>query len=146
MVIRPMLFEDLDQVAAIDERSMPSPWSKILFEEELRRSMARYFTAEDGTGRVMGYLGYWEAPFEAHLITVAVNPEDRRKGVGRALLTHALDYAFKTGATLATLEVRAGNEGAQALYESIGFRLVAIRKKYYADNQEDAQVMLKDLP
>jgi ribosomal-protein-alanine N-acetyltransferase len=61
-------------------------------------------------------------------------------------LTHALDYAFKTGATLATLEVRAGNEGAQALYDSIGFRLVAIRKKYYADNQEDAQVMLKDLP
>lgn len=146
MRIRPMLAEDLDQVVSIENRSMPSPWSKLLFEEELRRSMARYFTAEDGEGRVLGYLGYWEAPGEAHLITVAVDPDQRRRGVARALFTHALDLAHKTGASLATLEVRSGNEGAQRLYELLGFRTVAIRKKYYQDNQEDALVMLKDLP
>jgi ribosomal-protein-alanine N-acetyltransferase len=146
MNIRPMLATDLDQVVAIEERSFPTPWSKVLYEEELRRPMARYFVAEDGAGRVMGYLGYWEAPEEAHLITVAVGPEDRRAGVGWALLSHAMDYAAKTGARLATLEVRAGNQGAQKLYEAFGFRLVAIRKKYYQDNQEDAWVMLKDLP
>jgi ribosomal-protein-alanine N-acetyltransferase len=133
-------------VVSIDAKSMPSPWSKELFEAELKRDMARYFVAEDGEGRVMGYLGYWEVPGEAHLITVAVRPEDRRKGVARALLDHSMGYAAKTGATLATLEVRAGNEAAQALYESFGFRMVAIRKKYYADNQEDAHVMLKDMP
>lgn len=146
MVIRPMILEDLAQVAAIDAVSMPSPWSKELFEAELGRSMARYFTAEDGAGRVQGYLGYWEAPGEAHLITAAVNPTDRRKGVARALFDHALGLAAKTGAGLATLEVRSGNEAAQKLYESLGFRMVAIRKKYYADNLEDAFVMLKDLP
>lgn len=146
MVIRPMLVEDLDQVVEIEKQSMPSPWSKELFEAELKRGMARYFTAEDGAGRVTGYLGYWEAPGEAHLITIAVNPLDRRKGVARGLFDQALGFAAKTGATLATLEVRAGNEAAQQLYESLGFRMVAIRKKYYSDNQEDAHVMLKDLP
>jgi [ribosomal protein S18]-alanine N-acetyltransferase len=146
MKIRPMLAVDLDQVAAIDALSMPSPWSQELFEAELKRDMARYFTAEDEQGRVAGYLGYWEAPGEAHLITLAVHPGQRRRGVARALLTHSFGYAAQKGASLATLEVRAGNEIAQKLYEGFGFRLVAVRKKYYSDNLEDAHVMLMELP
>ncbi len=145
MVIRPMLAMDLDQVAAVDALSMPSPWSKELFEEELKLSLARYFTAEDGQGRVLGYLGYWEAPGEAHLITLAVHPDERRRGVAKALLSHAFHFAEESGASLATLEVRSGNEAAQRLYEGFGFRRVALRKKYYADNLEDAHVMLMEL-
>ncbi len=144
MTIRPMLAEDLDQVAAIEAAAMPTPWSKELFEAELKRDLARYFVAED-SGRVLGFLGYWEAPGEAHLITLAVDPAARRQGVGKSLMGHAFSYAAKKGAGLATLEVRTSNEGAQRLYEAFGFRTVAIRKKYYADNQEDAHVMLMEL-
>jgi len=144
MVFRPMLAADLDQVAAIERVSLPSPWSKELFEAELKRDQARYFVAEEG-GRVAGYMGYWEAPQEAHIINLAVAPEFRKKGLGAAMLGHVLEFARKTGAGLATLEVRDSNEAARKLYEKCGFRFVAIRKKYYADNQEDAVVMIREL-
>jgi ribosomal-protein-alanine N-acetyltransferase len=139
-----MLAADLDAVVAIEKASMPSPWSKELFEEELKRDLARYFVAEID-GEVAGYMGYWEAPQEAHIINLAVGPKFRQKGLGAKMLDHCLEFARKKGARLATLEVRTSNEAAQALYAKCGFRTVAIRKKYYSDNQEDAVVMLKDL-
>lgn len=144
MICRPMLQEDLDQVVEIEKASMPSPWSKELFEAELQRSMARYFVAEE-KGRVIGYMGYWEAPQEAHIINLAVTPDHREKGVGFDMMEYCLRFAYNQGARLATLEVRASNTAAQKLYEKMDFRTVAIRKKYYSDNQEDAVVMLKDL-
>jgi ribosomal-protein-alanine N-acetyltransferase len=145
MNIRPMLIDDLDSVVLIENVSFPSPWSKVLFEVELKRSPARYFTAEE-EGRVLGYMGYWEAPQEAHIITLAVAPEARGKGVAKALAGYCMEYAAKQGARLATLEVRDGNGAGKALYESLGFRPVAIRRKYYQDNQEDAVVMIRELP
>jgi ribosomal-protein-alanine N-acetyltransferase len=90
-------------------------------------------------------MGYWEAPQEAHVITLAVVPEERGKGIAKALAGHCLEYAAKQGALLATLEVREGNQTGKALYEGLGFRPVAIRKKYYQDNQEDAVVMIREL-
>jgi ribosomal-protein-alanine N-acetyltransferase len=139
-----MLAADLDQIVEIEKASMPSPWSKELFDAELQRSQARYFVAED-KGKVIGYMGYWEAPEEAHIINLAVAPQARQKGVGFEMMNHCLGFAYSKGARLATLEVRAGNEAAQKLYEKMNFRTVAIRKKYYSDNQEDAIVMLREL-
>ena len=144
MNFRPMLVADLDAVVEIEKASMPSPWSKELFEEELKREAARYFVAELDN-EVVGYMGYWEAPQEAHIINLAIAPKFRQKGFGAQMLDHCLEFARKKGAGLATLEVRTSNEAAQALYAKSGFRTVAIRKKYYSDNQEDAVVMLKDL-
>jgi len=139
-----MLLSDLDAVVRIEEVSFPSPWSRELFEVELKRSMARYFVA-DRDGEVLGYLGYWEVPQEAHLITLAVSPRARRQGVARAILQFGMEKAKGDGAILATLEVRISNEAGKALYEGAGFRPVAIRKKYYQDNQEDAVVMIREL-
>jgi ribosomal-protein-alanine N-acetyltransferase len=144
MIFRPMLMADLDKVVAIEKVSMPSPWSKELFEEELKRSQANYFVIEED-GTLAGYVGYWEAPEEAHIITVAVAPTFRKRGLGKRMMDHFLAYAAQKGARLATLEVREGNEAGRRLYEKCGFRMVAIRKKYYSDNQEDAVVMLKDI-
>jgi ribosomal-protein-alanine N-acetyltransferase len=144
MEIRPMLLADLDEVLPIESVSFPSPWSRELYEAELKRPMARYFSALDG-GRVVGYMGYWEVPGEAHVITLAVDPAFRRRGVGRALIGHCMGWASRRGATLATLEVREGNAAGRALYESAGFRTVAIRRKYYQDNQEDAVVMIREI-
>jgi ribosomal-protein-alanine N-acetyltransferase len=139
-----MLEADLEQVVEIEKASMPSPWSKELFEEELHRDAAQYFVAEVD-GKVAGYMGYWEAPEEAHIINLAIGPEFRQKGLGLQMMDHCLEFARKRGAKLATLEVRQSNEAAQGLYEKAGFRTVAIRKKYYSDNQEDAVVMIKEM-
>jgi len=139
-----MLEADLDRVVEIEKASMPSPWSKELFDEELKRAAAHYFVMEE-EGKVAGYMGYWEAPEEAHIINLAIAPEFRNKGFGKQMMDHCLGYAFKRGARLATLEVRQSNEAAQRLYEKCNFRVVAIRKKYYSDNQEDAIVMIKEM-
>ena len=144
MIFRPMLAEDLDEVVEIEKTSMPSPWSKELFEEELRRSAAHYFVIEE-ENLVAGYMGYWEARQEAHIINLAVGPRFRNQGLGQNMVERCLEFAAQRGAHLATLEVRDSNESAKRLYEKCGFRTVAIRKKYYQDNQEDAVIMLRDL-
>jgi [ribosomal protein S18]-alanine N-acetyltransferase len=144
MIFRPMLEVDLPQVVEIEKVSLPSPWSKELFEEELKRDVAYYFVMEE-EGQVAGYMGYWEAPQEAHIINLAIAPKFRGRGLGRQMIEYCLDFARKRGAGLATLEVRESNEAARKLYEKCDFRMVAIRKKYYSDNQEDAVVMIREI-
>src|SRR5579862_7447771 len=103
MDFRPMLEVDLDQVVEIEKASMPSPWSKELFEEELKRERAYYFVVEV-EGRVAGYMGFWEAPQEAHIINLAIGPAFRNQGLGKQMIERCLDFAQKKGARLATLE------------------------------------------
>ncbi len=144
MIFRPMLEVDLEQVVEIEKASMPSPWSKELFDEELKREAAHYFVIEE-EGQVAGYMGYWEAPQEAHIINLAIGPRFRNRGFGRQMVEACVDFARKRGAELATLEVRESNEDARRLYEKCEFKFVAIRKKYYSDNQEDAVVMIREI-
>lgn len=139
-----MILADLERVVAIEKQSMPSPWSRELFEEELKRTQANYFVIEEG-GSLAGYIGYWEAPEEAHIITLAIAPLFRNQGLGKRMMDHFLSFAARKGARLATLEVREGNEAGRRLYEKCGFRMVAIRKKYYSDNLEDAVVMIREI-
>src|ERR1700722_14974103 len=108
-----MLEVDLDQVTRIEKASMPSPWSKELFEEELRRPLARYFVVEV-EGQVAGYMGYWQGPEEAQTINLAIWPDVRRQGLGAQMIERCVEFAAKRGARLATLEVREGNQAAQA--------------------------------
>ena len=144
MILRPMIIEDLEKVVEIEKASMPSPWSKELFEEELKRERARYFVGEIDD-QVTGYMGYWEAPEQAHIINLAIAPRFRQKGLGFQMMEYCLRFAYNKGARLATLEVRESNEAALRLYEKMNFRIVAIRKKYYSDNQENAVVMIREL-
>jgi ribosomal-protein-alanine N-acetyltransferase len=144
MIFRPMIAEDLDEIVEIEKASMPSPWSKELFEEELKRERARYFVTEL-ENQVVGYMGYWEAPQEAHIINLAIGPRFRQKGLGLQMMEYCLRFAYNKGARLATLEVRESNDPALKLYEKMNFRTVAIRKKYYSDNQENAIVMIREL-
>jgi [ribosomal protein S18]-alanine N-acetyltransferase len=139
-----MLEVDLEEVVAIEKASMPSPWSRELFEEELKRERAYYFVVEV-EGRIAGYMGYWEAPQEAHIINLAIGPSFRNRRLGQEMIERCLDFASRRGARLATLEARESNAAARRLYEKCGFRTVAIRKKYYSDNQEDAIVMIREL-
>ena len=140
LVVRPMRGSDIEQVAQIERLSCAIPWSAQAYVTEISNPAAAYFVAASGD-YVLGYGGIWTVMDECHVTTLAVHPEQRGRKIGERILSCLLEKAQKTGAIRATLEVRIGNDPARHLYEKYGFVWAAIRKKYYADNQEDAVVM-----
>lgn len=127
-------------VAEIDRASNGAPWSEASFLREISNPQAHYFVSMDGS-TVVGFAGFWTLVDEAHVTTIAVQPEARGKGIGRALMERILVDAAKLGMSCATLEVRISNEKALKLYESLGFVHSGVRKNYYPDNREDAVIM-----
>ena len=83
----------------------------------------------------------WAILDEAHVATIAVNPDYRGQGIGRRLLAIGLQAAYQRGARMAFLEVRRSNTVAQNLYQRFGFQVVSERLRYYQDNHEDALLM-----
>lgn len=142
--LRALRPDDLEAVLEI-ERGFNAPWTREMFQQELANSeTSSQWVAESG-GVLRGYILWWYVADEVHIVNVAVHPGFRRRGVARRLLAAVFEAARDRGMTIATLEVRFHNTAAITLYESLGFRKVAIRKAYYADNGEDAVVMLKTL-
>jgi ribosomal-protein-alanine N-acetyltransferase len=90
---------------------------------------------------LLGFIGVWLMVNEAHIVTVAVREECRRSGVGERLLIAAIELAQETDQEVVTLEVRASNEAAQAMYAKYGFDRAGLRKRYYTDDHEDAVIM-----
>ncbi len=90
---------------------------------------------------VVGFAGMWMYVDEAHIATLATHPGWRGRGIGETILQTLLREAQRRNATMATLEVRAGNVAAQSLYRKYGFEEVGRRKQYYQDNHEDALIM-----
>lgn len=140
LVVTPMRRRHLPGVLAIEAQVYPRPWSARLFEDELERRGRAYVVARRGE-RVVGYGGVLMIADDGHIATVAVDPTEQRRGVGRALLRALVRRAIELGARQLTLEVRVSNDGAQALYREFGFAPAGARKAYYADNGEDALVM-----
>ena len=154
LLIEPMTPPDLPAVHAIDVASFPRPWPLLAYEQELAKppETAVWMVARVGSrgGReirqgVAGYGGLWLVLDEAHICTLAVHPAMRRRGVGLMLVRALLDEAVSRGARLVTLEVRASNEAAQALYGGLGFKEEGRRKAYYSDNGEDALILTSTL-
>jgi ribosomal-protein-alanine N-acetyltransferase len=136
--------DDLDAIEAISRASFARPWPRHLYAEELARPHARVELALVG-GAAIGYLVTWDVVDEVHLLEIAVAPGWRRRGVGDRLLAALCARADHGGARLVTLEVRAGNAAARALYARHGFVEVATRRAYY-DDGEDGVVMLRPAP
>lgn len=90
---------------------------------------------------IVGLVGLWFVMDEAHVVIIGNRPGDRRKGLGEMLLIAALEAGIARGARVVTLEVRGSNQVARRLYHKYGFREVGVRKRYYADNNEDAVIM-----
>ena len=86
----------------------------------------------------------WVIFDELHINTLAVAPEFRRRGYATALLQAVMREAETEGAVKATLEVRASNAAALALYERLGFRISARRPGYYTNPQEDALILWRE--
>lgn len=90
---------------------------------------------------IIGFAGLWLMVDEAHITTIAMHPDYRRKGLGEFMLTNLIDIAYNISAKWVTLEVRVSNYNAQNLYRKYGFHEAGVRHRYYSDNQEDALIM-----
>lgn len=131
------------RLVAIDSTWNPKSWSHQLFERELNEPLSRVRGLFVGN-LLVGYLIAHVVLDEAHIVSLGLAPEWRKKGGGRFLLEDFLRYCRLDGITTLTLEVRVSNIPARALYESCGFTVAGFRRNYYSDNGEDALTMRCD--
>ena len=144
--IEPMRLGDLDDVMEIEKLSFKSPWSGPVFLEEMARDWAHVDVVRDlARRRAVAFGNYWQVADEVHLLNLATHPEARRAGHASRMLAHIVAFGRAQGCRLITLEVRRSNAAALRLYRRYGFRAVGVRPNYYAEDQEDAIVMLLDL-
>jgi ribosomal-protein-alanine N-acetyltransferase len=141
-LLRPMRVSDIPAAMDIDRQSLPKPWSKIVWGEELSSPFGLYLVLEED-GAVSGHVGVKLIFDEAHIMTLAVHPERRRRGIARTLVEAALAALVSGSVRLIHLEVRPSNLAARALYRSLGFVKTGVRPGYYGD--EDALLMTLDL-
>jgi [ribosomal protein S18]-alanine N-acetyltransferase len=146
LVLRRAGREDVDRVLEIEREGFLHPWSRELVERELDHSWSRLLLAEEGPGgAVVGYIVFWIVHDEVHVLNVATSLAARRRGVGRALMAASEEEGRRLGARVSTLEVRRSNAAAIALYLAIGYRQIGVRPNYYAEEREDAIVMVKSI-
>ena len=139
--IVPMNGDHLDEVAELERICFSVPWSRNMLAEELDNLLSAFLVALDDNDRVVGYAGLQVVLDEGYITNVAVRPECRRQGIAAKLLQVFLDFATANKLAFLTLEVRASNYDAIALYGSRGFRSVGRRKNYYEHPREDAIIM-----
>lgn len=142
--IVPMTADHLDAVAALERICFSDPWSRQLLADELDNDLSAFLVALDDEGQVAGYAGLQVVLDEGTVTNIAVRPDCRRRGVAGQLLEVFLNFARGNRLAFLTLEVRASNYDAIALYGSRGFRSVGRRKNYYEHPREDAIIMTRD--
>jgi [ribosomal protein S18]-alanine N-acetyltransferase len=137
--------DQIDDVLTIEEASFTNPWTRAMYLSELEnRKVAFCFLVRDDAGRCVGFCSFWRVLDELHINNLAVLPDERRQGVGSALLAHVLREGVRSGATRATLEVRRSNDAARSLYERFGFGVAGVRRDYYTNPVEDALILWKE--
>ncbi len=148
LAIRPMTFDDVDAVAIVEQQVAPQPWSRRLFADEFTiDATARHWlvAALGGIGSassrgdgddIIGFAGAMLVADEAHVMNIAVDPRHRRQGVAGRLLARLLLDVGDRGAVRATLEVRATNGAALALYQRFDFSPRGRRPGYYSDGSD----------
>lgn len=141
--IRPMITEDIEQVLGIEQASFPLPWTRAHFESELEARHSFPFVAVSD-GIVAGYVCLMSLFEEAQILDIAVATDQRGRGIARMLMEQAIGVAREKEAELLSLEVRASNSAAIALYERCGFVRTGLRQKYY-EGRDDAVLMEKRL-
>lgn len=146
VIIRRMLKEDIPQAAEIEKIAFTKPWTKSVFNAVLLLPYAAYYVAVDtdslaGPGRIVGVCGVKKIFEEGEISNVAVHPDYRRRGICRQMLERLISEARRDGVQAFTLEVRAGNDAAVHLYESLGFSTEGIRPRFYDKPVEDALIM-----
>jgi ribosomal-protein-alanine N-acetyltransferase len=163
-VVQPMKVQDIPEVMAVEKVSFPFPWSASAYRHELTQNELSHYIvvrerqpprvapqtswldrwlrrSKSRQPPVIGYGGFWVLNIEAHISTIAVQPNWRGHGLGELLLTEMIEKARSLKAQVVTLEVRVSNHVAQNLYRKYLFEEVGLRRRYYRNNNEDALIM-----
>ena len=138
-----MTADHVAQVAALEAICFADPWSEKSVASELTNPLSLWLVAMDGE-RLAGYVGSQSVLGESDMMNVAVHPDYRRHGIAEALCNALVEALKKKENYCLTLEVRASNEPAKALYEKLGFVQVGLRKNYYRNPKEDACILRKE--
>ena len=144
MLITVLKEAHVPMVAALEKECFTEPWSEQALTSLLSPSSIALVACAD-TGEVMAYGAMLTVLDEGQITNIAVSCAYRRQGVGRALLGALLEEAKRRGIATVSLEVRASNQGAQALYREKGFEFCGIRKGFYTHPREDGVVMVATL-
>jgi ribosomal-protein-alanine N-acetyltransferase len=139
-----------DVLAQLHATSFAAPWSAEDFAQFLRQpGMTAWVAGHKQPGDAAGFILTRRVAEEAEVLTIAVEPAARKRGLGRALLARALDELRTHGVASVFLEVAVNNTAAQALYRALGFTACGTRRNYYQPGQHDgsgdATVMRLDL-
>lgn len=140
MIVEQMAERHIAAIAAIEQDCFHDPWTENGLREELELENNLFLAAVEEDA-VVGYVGCQTVLDEGYITNVAVSPAHRRKGVAARLLTELRIKAEKKGLSFVTLEVRASNEPAIALYRGAGYVEVGVRRNFYTNPKEDALLM-----
>ena len=143
-MILPMNESHVSAVAELEKLCFSAPWSERSIASELNNEYSLWLV-EERDGSAVAYVGSQSCPPEADVMNVAVAPAYRRQGIGEGLMVALMDALRDKGMESLTLEVRASNVPAIALYDRLGFAEVGRRPNYYTDPGEDALIMRKEL-
>ena len=145
ILIRRMTADDIEKVLVVERACFSHPWSAEVFSATLLLPYAHYYVAEiteeDGTQRIVGECGVRDIVGEGEITNVAVHPDWQGFGIASRMLGDVLARSLEEGMTAFTLEVRAGNRPAIALYKKYGFHTEGIRADFYDKPVEDALIM-----
>ena len=133
----------MSAVAALETICFSDPWSENSVSSELKNKLSLWLVAEEN-GTVAGYIGSQTCGEESDVMNVAVHPDFRRRGIAEALVNALVEELKAIGSHCLTLEVRASNAPAIALYEKMGFSEIGRRKNYYRNPKEDALILRKE--
>lgn len=144
-MLRLMKETDLPIVLELEEQLFTSTWKMDDFLYEMNENPFSQMFVWEENSEIVGYMGIWIIFEQAQLTNLAVNKKYQGKGYGRKLLEMGISLCQEAGCEIMTLEVRQSNVVAKLLYQSCGFEKVSVKKDYYQDNHEDADVMMKGL-
>ena len=138
---------DIDDILAIENQSFQSPWPLEHFQNELLQPHSFILLARlpEIAEKTVGYIIYWFIVDELHILNLAVSPLFRGQGIAHGLICEVIRLARANNIQTAWLEVRTSNREALSLYQSMGFKPVMTRKRYYSDTGEDAFILSRFL-
>ncbi len=143
MEIVEMNASHVQAVAELEKLCFTDPWPVEGIEPELKNPLSYWLVAMDGE-QLAGYIGSQSCPPEADVMNVAVSPECRRQGIAQSLIEALVTGLKAKDITSLSLEVRASNGPAIALYKKLGFTQVGRRPNYYRNPKEDALILRKE--
>ena len=143
MEIESMKEAQVPQIAALERVCFSDPWSEKSILSELENPLSCWLVAMDGE-HLAGYVGSQTVLGETDMMNLAVDPDYRRKGLGKELILSLIEALRQRESRCLTLEVRDSNAPARALYEGLGFQEIGRRKNYYRNPKEDALIYKKE--